>query len=103
MCRARMCVEAGCAPEAPARTGRAHIHRSCPARWCNRLAPEHSSPGAVDDSYAALEWVGEHLAEMARPGAPLFVARDSPGGNLAAVMALRARDRGDRHCRQILI
>ena len=59
-----------------------------------RLAPEHRYPVAVDDSYAALEWVGEHAGEMARPGAPLFVAGDSAGGNLAAVMALRSRDRG---------
>ncbi|MCY3645721.1 MAG: alpha/beta hydrolase [Chloroflexi bacterium] len=59
-----------------------------------RLAPEHRYPVAVDDSWAALEWVGEHLAEIAAPGVPLFVAGDSAGGNLAAVMALRARDRG---------
>ena len=59
-----------------------------------RLAPEHRYPVAVDDSWAALEWTGEHLAEIASPGAPLFVAGDSAGGNLAAVMALRARDRG---------
>ena len=59
-----------------------------------RLAPEHRYPVAADDSYAALEWVGEHLAEVAGPEAPLFVAGDSAGGNLAAVMALRARDRG---------
>ena len=59
-----------------------------------RLAPEHRYPVAVDDSYAALEWVSEHLAGIAGPGAPLFVAGDSAGGNLAAVMALRSRDRG---------
>ncbi len=59
-----------------------------------RLAPEHRYPVAVDDSWAALQWVGEHLAEIAAPGVPLFVAGDSAGGNLAAVMALRARDRG---------
>ena len=59
-----------------------------------RLAPEHRYPVAVDDSWAALEWVGEHLSEIAAPGVPLFVAGDSAGGNLAAVMALRARDRG---------
>ena len=59
-----------------------------------RLAPEHRYPVAVDDSYAALEWVAERLEELARPDAPLFVAGDGAGGSLAAVMALRARDRG---------
>ena len=59
-----------------------------------RRAPEHRYPVAVDDSYAALAWAGENAAELARPGAPLFVAGAGAGGNLAAVMALRARDRG---------
>ena len=60
-----------------------------------RLAPEHRYPVAVEDSYAVLEWVGEHLREIAgREDVPLIVAGDSAGGNLAAVMALRARDRG---------
>ena len=60
-----------------------------------RLAPEHRYPTAVEDSYAALTWVGEHLADVAgRDDVPLIVAGDSAGGNLAAVMAQRARDRG---------
>ncbi len=59
-----------------------------------RLAPEHRYPTAVDDSYAALEWVGKHLSGLAGREAPLMVAGDSAGGNLAAVMAIRARDRG---------
>ena len=59
-----------------------------------RLAPEHPYPTAVDDSYAALEWVGENLSEIADAEAPLILAGDSAGGNLAAVMAIRARDRG---------
>ena len=59
-----------------------------------RLAPEHRYPTAVDDSYAALEWVGEHLRQIAGTDVPLIVGGDSAGGNLAAVMALRARDRG---------
>lgn len=59
-----------------------------------RLAPEHRYPVAVDDSYAALEWVGAHMKEIAgSTDVPLVVAGDSAGGNLAAVMALRARDR----------
>ena len=59
-----------------------------------RLAPERRYPTAVDDAWAALAWVGERLDGIAGPRAPLFVAGDSAGGNLAAVMALRARDRG---------
>ena len=58
-----------------------------------RLAPEHRYPTAVDDSYAALEWVGEHLRDIVGKDVPLIVAGDSAGGNLAAVMAVRARDR----------
>jgi acetyl esterase len=60
-----------------------------------RLAPEHRYPTAVEDSYAVLEWVGQHIGEIAgREDVPLIVAGDSAGGNLSAVMALRARDRG---------
>ena len=58
-----------------------------------RLAPEHRYPTAVDDSYAALEWVGKQLSDIAGHEVPLMVAGDSAGGNLAAVMAIRARDR----------
>ncbi len=59
-----------------------------------RLAPEHPYPVAVEDAYAALEWTDAHLGEIAGADAPLFVAGDSAGGNLSAVMAVRARDRG---------
>ena len=60
-----------------------------------RLAPEHRYPVAVDDCYAALEWAAEHRAEISGRGdVPLIVAGDSAGGNLAAVMAHRSRDRG---------
>ncbi len=59
-----------------------------------RKAPEHRYPVAVDDSYAALEWAAAHVSEIAGSDVPLFVAGDSAGGNLSAVMAVRARDRG---------
>jgi acetyl esterase len=69
-----------------------------------RLAPEHRYPVAVDDSYAALEWAAAHKSELAGADAPLFVAGDSAGGNLSAVMALRARDRrGPEIALQLLI
>ena len=58
-----------------------------------RLAPEHRYPTAVDDSYVALEWVGERLSDIAGHEVPLIVVGDNAGGNLAAVMAIRARDR----------
>jgi acetyl esterase len=60
-----------------------------------RLAPEHRYPTAVEDCYAALTWTAAHLADIAgRPDVPLIVAGDSAGGNLAAVLAQWARDRG---------
>ena len=69
-----------------------------------RLAPEHRYPTAVDDSYLALEWVGKHLSDIVGQEAPLIVAGDGSGGNLAAVTAIRARDRsGPPIALQVLI
>ena len=69
-----------------------------------RLAPEHRYPVAVDDSYAALEWAAEHMNEIAGGDVPLIVAGDSAGGNLSAVMAIRARDRnGPSIAMQVLV
>jgi acetyl esterase len=69
-----------------------------------RKAPEHPFPTAVEDSWTALTWVARHADDLAPAGAPLVVAGDSAGGNLAAVMALRARDRGGpRLDHQVLI
>jgi acetyl esterase len=59
-----------------------------------RLAPEHRYPAAVDDAYAALEWVAQRVGDIAGGDVPIVVGGDSAGGNLAAVVAQRARDRG---------
>jgi len=59
-----------------------------------RLAPEHRWPAAVEDAYAATMWASRHAAELGGAQHRLAVAGDSAGGNLAAVVALGARDRG---------
>ncbi|MBV8578073.1 MAG: alpha/beta hydrolase, partial [Acetobacteraceae bacterium] len=59
-----------------------------------RMGPEHRFPAAVEDSFAALRWLHDHAAEIGADPKKLGVHGDSAGANLAAVMALMARDAG---------
>ncbi|MGJ5221836.1 alpha/beta hydrolase, partial [Bradyrhizobium oligotrophicum] len=69
-----------------------------------RLAPEHKFPAAVDDCVAAAQWVADHATALGIDASRLSVGGDSAGGNLAAVVALSARDgKGPKLSGQVLI
>ncbi|PYN07286.1 MAG: acetyl hydrolase [Candidatus Rokuibacteriota bacterium] len=69
-----------------------------------RLAPEHKFPAAADDAWAATRWIAAHAAELGVDADRLAVGGDSAGGNLAAVVALLAREAGGpRIALQILL
>jgi acetyl esterase len=69
-----------------------------------RLAPKNPFPIPPEDCYAATKWVANHAAEIGGDSSRIAVGGDGAGGNLAAVVALMARDYGGPHLvYQILI
>ena len=59
-----------------------------------RMAPEHLFPAAYDDSLAALRWTVDNARLLNIDATRVSVGGDSAGGNLAAAVAIAARDSG---------
>jgi acetyl esterase len=69
-----------------------------------RMAPEHVFPAAFDDSLAALRWTVDNASRLKIDPSRVAVGGDSAGGNLAAAVAIAARDSGSpRLAAQILV
>jgi acetyl esterase len=69
-----------------------------------RLAPEHKFPAAVDDAIHATKWIAGNAKSLGIDAGRLIVGGDSAGGNLAAVVAISARDgNGPAIAGQVLI
>ena len=82
----------------------ANVSRCVVASVNYRLSPESKFPAPAEDCYAATKWLAEHAAEIGSDPNAVAVAGDSAGGNLAAVVALMARDRrGPKLAFQLLV
>ncbi len=69
-----------------------------------RQAPEHKYPAAHDDVFAAYQWTLENAESLKGDAARIAVAGESAGGNMAAVVSIRARDtKLPRPVHQVLI
>lgn len=67
-----------------------------PLQYANteNRGPEDKYPYAVNDCFDALKWCSEHASELGINPKRIVVGGTSAGGNLAAVMAIMARDKG---------
>jgi len=68
-----------------------------------RLAPEHPFPAALNDVSTALQWAAEYTDKLGADSSSIGVAGTSDGGNLAAALALRARETGPSLSGQFLL
>ncbi|MFZ0717166.1 alpha/beta hydrolase [Mycobacterium sp.] len=59
-----------------------------------RLAPENRWPDAAEDVYTVAQWAADNADAVGADSGRVVVCGDSAGGNLAAVAAVMARDRG---------
>jgi acetyl esterase len=68
-----------------------------------RLAPENRFPCAFDDCWTVTQWAAQNIARLGGDAMRLAVGGDSAGGNLAAAVAVAARDAGLALCAQLLL
>ncbi|MCH9757367.1 MAG: alpha/beta hydrolase fold domain-containing protein [Gammaproteobacteria bacterium] len=69
-----------------------------------RLAPEYAFPTAINDGFAAVQWVAKHAASLGGLPGQMAVAGFSAGANIATVVCHLARDLGGPHiCGQLLV
>jgi acetyl esterase len=68
-----------------------------------RLAPENRFPNAFDDCWTVTQWAVQNIGRLGGNAKRLAVGGDSAGGNLAAAVALAARDAGIALCAQLLL
>lgn len=68
-----------------------------------RMGPEHPFPAAVEDCFDATRWASENATALRIDPAKIAVCGDSAGGNLAAVVALMARDASIPIAAQVLV
>jgi len=57
-------------------------------------SPEAKFPTAINQAYAATRWVAENGKQIGVDGSRLAVVGNSVGGNMAAVVALKAKEAG---------
>jgi acetyl esterase len=69
-----------------------------------RLAPEHPYPAALDDAFAATQWIAANATQLGIDPGRIAVGGDSAGGMLAAIVSQMARDKnGPRLAYQLLM